>query len=444
MGLKCAEAESLSYKNILLKAIENSYDLKLTSKDISISKASLKEAKSDYYPTIKTGFNSEYTNDLKNGTGIVSIGGTFIPPNTMFQNMLSVNMNYNLYDFGVRGKKVSIAKKDVTEKAVTYKQTLRELKMNIVDLYTQALLCYKEMKIKQDTLTVDRELFNMKERLYDAGAVSKVDIANEAIKVAKLVDDIDVMKIRLKNILEDISFYTREKYTSENLEVLDFDEDNIVPVNNITPPVPGIYQLQAEKKDIIELPEQYDFKKSEEYQIYQLEIEKKKAELSILQRQRLPQFGFYTNYILYGSQRSNVGDAFKDLEQTNVSFGISSSLPVFDGFKNQAQRKKTELEIARLEIERDKKVAELTSKYEKLHKTNIYYNEEIKAQENLLAKVNDKLDMIDKLDQQKLVNKTDVLQNKEELLSQKLELEKTLTNKISNFKKLQIMSQELN
>jgi outer membrane protein TolC len=205
-----------------------------------------------------------------------------------------------------------------------------------------------------------------------------------------------------------------------------------------------VYQLQAETIKAAEIQAVLDPKKTEIYQIYQLEIEKKKAELAILQKQRLPQFGFYTNYILYGSERSNMGNAFSNLEQTNVSFGISSSLPVFDGFKNQAQRQKTELEIARLQIERDKKVAEFVNKYEKLHKTAHFYNLEIQNQEDLLAKVNNKLEMIDKLDQQKLVNKTDVLSSKEELLSQKLELEKAITNKISDYKKLQIMVEDVN
>jgi len=448
LSIKSVKAECLSYLDILTKSIENSYDLKLSGKDIDISKAALKEARSEYFPTLKTGFNTEYVNDLKNGSGrISSVGGTFIPPNTEFQNMLSVGLNYNLYDFGVRGKKVGIAKKDVSEKKIVYKQTLRELKLNITDLYTQALLIYKEIKIKQDTLLVDTKLFNMKQRLFNAGKISKIDLATEAIKVAKLVDDIDNLKIKFKNSLEDISMYTGEKYSGDTVEMLDFDEDNIIPVNNVAPVSSNkekIFQLQAERKKVVDLPSRFDPKNTEEYHIYQLEIEKKKAELAILERQRLPQFGLYTNYILYGSERSNMADSFGNLSQTNVSFGISSSLPVFDGFKNSAQRQKTKFEIARLEIERDKKVAELVNKYEKTHKTAQFYNLEIQKQEDLLAKVNNKLEMIDKLDKQKLINKTEILSSKEELLSQKLNLEKTITSKISNFKKLQIMSDGVN
>jgi len=449
LNIKSVRAECLSYQEVLKKSIANSFDLKLTGKDIDISKSALKEAKSEYFPTLKTGFNTEYVNDLKNGAGTFSsVGGTFIPPNTEFQNLLSVGLNYNLYDFGVRGKKVSIAKKDVSEKKIVYSQTLRDLKLSIIDLYTQALLTYKEIKIKQDNLAVDKELFNMKQRLFEAGTISKVDLATDAIKVAKLFDDIDNLKIKLKTTLEDISMYTGDKYSGESIEVLDFDdEEYIVPVNTITPvnsKGEKIYQLQAETKKVAYVQTQFDPKKSEEYQIYQFEIEKKKAELAILEKQRLPQFGFYTNYILYGSERSNYMDSFGNLAQTNVSFGISSSLPIFDGFKNSAQRQKTEFEIARLEIERDKKVAELVNKFEKIHKTAQFYNIEIQNQEDLLAKVNNKIEMIDKLDQQKLVNKTEVLSSKEELLSQKLELEKTITSKISNFKKLQIMSEGLN
>jgi outer membrane protein TolC len=443
--LQQAEAKSLSYLEVLTKSIDNSYDLKMTDKDIDISIASLKEVKADSYPTLKTGFSSEYTNDLNDQGRISSVGGTFIPPNTQFQDMLSVGLNYNLFDFGVNRKKVGIAKKDIFQKKFERKQTLRELKMEIIELYTKSLLAYKEIKIKQSTLDVDLEIFNMNKRLYDAGTISKIDLANDAIKVAKLVNDLDNLKNQLSSALTDLSFYTREKYSVESAELLDFDESLFLPVSIQSPNGENqIYQLQAEQKGVVDVYPDFDFTKSEEYQIYQLEIEKKKAELDILKKQRLPQFGFYSNYILYGYERSNIGKAFNNLEQTNVSFGISSQLPIFDGFKNQAQRQKTQLQISRLEIERDKKLAELQNKHEKLQQTSIFYNKEISNQQDLLNKVNDKLDMIDKLDEQQLVNKTEVLTNKEELLSQKLELEKSITNKISNIKKLQILTEELN
>lgn len=443
--LQQAEAKSLGYFEVLTKAIDNSYDLKMTQKDIDISLSSLKEAKADYYPILKTGFNTEYTNDLNDQGRVSSVGGTFIPPNTQFQDMFSVGINYNLFDFGVTRKKVGIARKEVFQKKFERKRTLRELKFDITELYTNALLAYKEVKIKRAILDVDTEVFNMNKRLYDAGSISKIDLANDAIKVAKLVSDIDNLENELSSTLTDLSFYTGEKYKISDIDLLDFDENALLPVNLQIPTGENqIYQLQAEQKKVLDVYPDFDCKKSEEYQIYQLEIEKKKAELEILKKQRLPQFGFYTNYILYGYERSNVGQALKNLEQTNVSFGISSQLPIFDGFKNQAQRRKAELEISRLEIERDKKLAELENKHEKLQQTSIFYNKEISNQQDLLAKVNDKLDMIDKLDEQQLVNKTEVLTNKEELLTQKLELEKSIINKISNIKKLQALTEDLN
>ena len=57
-------AESLKYKEVLNKAIENSFDLKMSAADIGISKAQLKSARADWFPSVNLQFNSEYNKDL--------------------------------------------------------------------------------------------------------------------------------------------------------------------------------------------------------------------------------------------------------------------------------------------------------------------------------------------------------------------------------------------
>jgi len=121
IGIDTAFAEKIDYNYILDKAKENSFDLKISNIDIDISKSGVKEARSLYYPTLKSQFYSEYAHDMTNGVQTFSsVGTSIVNSSTKYQDLFTLNLSYNLYDFGIKGKKLDIAKKDVSEKKIVY------------------------------------------------------------------------------------------------------------------------------------------------------------------------------------------------------------------------------------------------------------------------------------------------------------------------------------
>lgn len=445
-GTNFAKAETVKFDDIMSKAIDNSYDLKLSAVDIDISKATVKETKSLYWPTLKTDFYSEYARDLTNGyPTFSSVGSTVLTTSTKYQDLLSIGVSYDLFDFGVRGKKLFIAKKDVLSKKFTYNQAKRELKLNIVDLYTNALLAYKDLKTKQEEYPIYKELLEIKENLYKAGTASKVEVSDSAIKVAKTFDDIDTLKTKLKIALNDISLYTRENYDSEKTVISDFPEQLESYINNVNFEKKSgqTYQLGIEKKEAALNINTIDYEKTPDYKIYQLEIEKKQAELSVQKRERLPSVGLYSNYNLYGTDQTSPFSSLSDFKQRGLTVGVSATMTPFDGFKTSADIKKLELEVERLKLERDQKIAELKNKYEKLNDIAIYYDGQLETQQQLLLKIQDKIAMLEKLAQQQLISRDDLLSQKSDLIDQKTEVEKSIINKISSIKKLNVYSEEL-
>ncbi|MCX5805958.1 MAG: TolC family protein [Proteobacteria bacterium] len=414
-------AQTLDLEGVTERALKNAHEVKLSGIDIDISQAMKKRAYSLYYPTLSARWNSEYAKDLSGGTPQVTVvGDTIIGDNTKYQSSLSLAASYTLFDFGSTGRKVLIAKKDVDAKRTVFIQQVRDIKIRVLNLYTDLLIVSKELEAKMELLSLYKELSLTKERLYSAGTISKIEVVDEALKAVKTLDAIDNLKLRLKALLQDLSFYTGDSYDADSLRIQEFQGHNEDYAND------------------------FNAEKSPEFKIYGLEIEKKKAELDILKREQLPQFGLYSRYVWYGQDRDNYDTSVKDLRERNYYVGISATMPIFEGFKRSADMEKTALEIDRLKIEKQKKLAELANRHAKLDETRRMYMKGIETQKDMLSKVEEKLFMTGRLTEQKVIDWIDLLNQRIELVNQRFELVKAISTKVSTIKELQILSEEIN
>lgn len=426
----------LTYKDTLNTAINNSFDLKMSALDIGISKAQLKAVRADRYPSLSMQFNTEYNKDLMNGRGTFAYAGnTMITPYTQFRDMLYMTLSYNLLDFGIQGKKVHIAKQEITQKEINYNMQLRDLKLRILELYSKVEQHNNAINTKSEILSLYKNMFTNKERMYKAGMNDKLSVMDEAVKIAKTQNDIENSKLELKNALEDLSYYTKNDYEISNLYVHSVNSEpefNIVEVSS-----KNIIETEINKTDY---NFSFDSYLSDETKYYDLEIDKKKSELSILKRQLLPTFRFYAGYSLYGQNPNNYYSSLQDIGQRSFVVGISSQYVFFDGFKNRANREKTKLEIEKLQVEKDKKLSELENKYKKSYKAYETYNEELDINRQLLSTVKEKLDDVGKLRAYKLADQNQLLSAKADLLNQEYELEQNIINITSKLEEMKIMS----
>ena len=152
----------------------------------------------------------------------------------------------------------------------------------------------------------------------------------------------------------------------------------------------------------------------------------------------------YSNYTLYGSNRDNFDKSLEDLRQKNWTVGVVTNIPLFEGFKSINSGGRLKLEISKLTIEREKKIAELRNLYAKTSMTALLYKQEVEIQKDLLKNVQDKTVMIERLNSQQIIDRVVLLSQKIELMNQELEVEKALTNKIFFIKKLNILRESYN
>ncbi len=407
-----AYAVELDFETVRQKALENSFDVKISQTDIKISDTAIQGAKSEYYPKISTYFYSEYTKSLDGNNQTVYIGNEVLYGNSVFQNSLSVGLSYNLFDFGIRGDRLKIAKSDKVSKIAQYNKILRDTEITAVETYAKSLILYKQQNLLTQTVALQYELLTDKERLYQAGKIPQTAVLEEKIKWMEAKNELEKVSAEYEKSLKDLAFLT----------------------NSEPPQNPVLKDFVFEEKEKNDIPD-LNTESLPETKIYDAEIVKKQKELLIAKKQNLPTFNFTTNYYLYGADPNNYFDSYDNFRQRGLKFRVIASLPIFDGFKNKSDRDRIKLEIARLYTEKEKKVAEVKYNYEKARDDTVYAN--ILHKNNLSMKdlLADNILMFDRLNEQKLIDRNNYLQQKISLLNKYFEIEKTDINQyVSSFK----------
>ncbi len=406
-------AEEINWKSVKEEALKNSFDLKIYETDIKITDTEILGAKSEYYPKISTYFYSELTKSFDDNNQTVYIGNEVLYGDSVFQTSLSVGLTYNLYDFGIRGDRLKIAKSDKLSKIAQYNKILRDTEITAVDTYAKSLLLYKQICLLTQTSALQNELYNDKERLYKAGKIPETSVLSEKIKLAELNNELQKTKNEFEKSLKELSFLTRIDY-EKNTTIKDF-----------------VYENTDKQDDLPVL----DVENIPEAKIYDAEIKKKEKELLIAKKQNLPAFNFTTNYYLYGADPNNYFDSYENFKQRGLKFRIITSLPIFDGFKNKSDRDRIKLEILRLQTEKEKKIAEVKYTYEKIRDDAVYgkilHENNLRMKDFLAKNISD----FDKLNEQKLIDKDSYLEQKIGLLNKYFEIEKSeITEFVSEYK----------
>ena len=409
---------SISFDDILKKAKEHSYDLKIADFQILISKQDVRAAKSEYFPKLHLGGGMEYTKnfrDLRDAT-VMSIGDAFINPYTRFQSMLGVNVSYNVFDFGVRGGNVKVAKEDVELKELENKEKWQDLTLTLLDTYTKILVFSKQIAINNKILALTEKNLEMKERLYNAGEVSKTELNDAKVQVQQIKNRIADLSYMKQESLNWLSFYTGEDYKFD-LKVEELKNPNF---------------------DVMAFN---DYTKSIVWKVHEKNIKKKELELAVAKRNNYPKINAYGRYYLYGSNYSNWGKSL-GIKPSNFSVGASLNMPLFDGFKNSATIQKTKLELKQLYVERDKAIAQLTAKLANMRSNLIYLDEQLEENHQIVEELTDKSKSVHKLVSKRVVSPIEENDVKIELLNQKIELDKNSITHIAITKGIEILTEE--
>jgi outer membrane protein TolC len=417
LSMDVAYGITLDFDQVLKQALHNSYDLKIAQVNIGISKTGVISARSEYFPVIQARASLERLKGLQTLPGnVTTIGTMVLPTGTRYQETVGLSLTHTLYDFGVRKRKLAIAKKDVQVNTSTYEQQLRDFKFSLIDAYVQALISYKSLKANEVTTLLAQDVFQMKKRLYQASVIPKTELAEEAINLAQALDNQEEARQKLAENLQALSGLTRQEYEPSDIEILNFQDEAL--------------------KDLPAFSQQL----TPEAKMYEMKIKQKQDEVEFLKRQYMPQVSVYSYYNLYGYNIDHMSRALQNLGPRTVSMGLSVTLPVFDGFKNYASIKKAELEKQKLVLQRDQKLADLKNQARLLEKQAKFYSVQLKTKATIVNKTQDKMSMLKQLSDEQLVEKTQTTKAHIQRIQHQVEVESAMIQSLAAIKKLQLLA----
>jgi len=410
----------INFNDILKAARAHSYDLKVADFNILIAKQDVRGAKSEYYPKLFANAGTEYTKNYRDSkdTQVMALGESFINPYTRYQSILGVMLSYNLFDFGVRSGTLKAAKEEVTIKELEVAEKMQELDLNVLDTYTKILVAKKQLDLNKEILGYHKKNLEYKERLFKAKEISKMELNDAKVKVEDTQRKIYELTSMMDESLKWLAFYTGEEYSVNNINIADIKNPD--------------FDVNAFK----------DYTKTITWKIHERQIKKKEIELQVAKRANYPKISAYSRYYLYGTDHSSYPDSIGDFQPSNFTVGGNISMPLFDGFKNSANIKRTALELEQLNVERDKAIAQFMTRLATMRSNLIYLNEQVENSNKILSELTDKEKSVKRLVAKRVSSPMDEIDVKAELLEHQIELEKNKVTAVSLRKGIQLLTEE--
>jgi len=408
-------ATSISFEKVVKEALEKSLELQIIDVNKDITDAKVEELESLDYPTLGVGIYQQYSENIDNTQRVgTTIGSTFISGQTQYESSTAFQMDYTLYDFGVRANKQAMAKIDRKLVDFSLDESAQKLKLKLLDAYSKLLTHHNDLKHYSNIKHLQTNMYLQTKRLYEAGEVDKLSLSDRAIAIVEIDRSIEQFKSNIQEQLEVLSFFTKEHYNL-NTQVLAFRTNNSLNLN-------------------------YD--ESFTHQSFQAKKEQKEYELELLNSEQYPTVNFFGRYNLYGAKKTSIWTSMYHMRARNYVVGLGINYRFFEGFKSFASRKRIKAEKLQLELQ-DQEQQELFTQQQKANEEKIQsIVTQIEQTTKMIEEQTGKTNMITRLQAQQEVDGLSILRDKVAAVYKVLAFEKNLIEQSSKLKEMEILNEK--
>ena len=335
--------EKIAFWELLDKTVQNSARLVLKKYDIALSEESIELIKNEYYPRLSLSYSGEYYHSFSKGDS-ADIGGSYYPSFSQYRDSVGLGMQYEVYRFGATDLKVKISQKELeivrTELALQEEKVAREL----LQYFTQALKSQTSVKYKEKIRSIRDRILEKMHRLYKAGRLPKTSLMKSERALVVLEKEILQDRLNLGDAIKNIQILSNIALNPDEVEFLMFEPKNC---------------------------KVKQFEESIQAKNLQLQIEVKKQEIALIEKDYYPTVSMNSGYRLYGSDENSFFKSVENMQRNSWDVGVTARWNMFDGYKTDhlVVKKKIELQqleeryrLAKINFEAEEKRRELLKK----------------------------------------------------------------------------------
>jgi outer membrane protein TolC len=396
-----AWSETLSLESVLERASEHAWEIKIAEKDIGIREYGLMEARSAYYPTLSLRFDNEYVDFRGDGDSVVSVGDQVSANDaSTFQHSFTLGLSYVLYDFGARKLRMANARREVEKAGFARDEATLETRLNVLDAYGQGLQLFRQRQSTGEIVRFRKEVFKLLQSLREAGIVGQVRLNSAAVELAEGIGLLDDLTDRMVRALENLGYFTGVDYPLDDTLFAD-----LPPV----PPTAGLPELDS-------LPQ---------IRSIDTEIARVRAERAVVLREMLPSIGLVANYRMFGADRENFGRSLESLSERDATVGLVARWEFFSGFRDVARLNQLRLQIEQLQLEKGRRLGELQKQVRAASRIRQLADGAGDRQDEREGVLKQSADALERLAEQRVVDRVTLLEQQIELMEQEQNMEIT-------------------
>ncbi|MBO6006285.1 MAG: TolC family protein [Paludibacteraceae bacterium] len=388
MSVFSQESSGWTLQSCIDYALENNDDIQLSKVDRQIADVEVKSAKGAWLPSLSFSSNQSYGNH------------PYGDPANSYNGSYNFSANWTVFD-GSRTSAIDAAKVSQQSAAQSLAQSQNSVIESVLNIYIQILYCDEAIKVQQNALTTLEAQRDRSKGLYNAGSISISDYAQveaqysaqnySVVSAQNSARDYRMQLCQLMGIPVDLSL---------NVSSISYDSAAVMAA---IPDYMSIYQAALSVRPEV---------KSRELAIESANYNLKTARA-----------GFYPTISLGASVGTANGEksslSFVDQVKNNWSnsVGMSLNVPIMTGRKNKSALEKAKLRKSSSEIELQSAKDQLLWNIERVWLNAINAQENYKAAKAKVEAVEQSYALVAKQFEVGLKNPTDLLAQKDELLS---------------------------
>jgi len=323
-SLACGD-EVYTVDELILKALENSPDLKISLAQVKTSKSRIDIANSSYLPLIDL-----HLNGGKNGQD--SVSDTLIAGNLSLKQII--------YDFGRTGANVDSFKYDSESFTMLNLQDISDKKRDVKFTYYDVLKALALIKVHKANIKLNESQLYRSKKYFEAGIRTKIDISDAQVELIK-------SKLDLKKAQYDLQL----AYASLDRAVCFKDEQSQYSVYNEDLDFQNLYSSLSDYKLNLNDSINYAYENRYELKKYMADIKIAKAKNTLAYSEYYPEIYLNADYT---KQRA---DKFKNyIPEDKWQTSLNLDWNIYQGGATTAstQEKRIQIDIAHAELQNSK------------------------------------------------------------------------------------------